>query len=93
MIKIAASAVFALFLLGALPSANAENMSAKQPKNAAYGDQASAEAVDGISSASELRAKRSHAVAREQEVGLAVVSGLLLIAVIVVLLNPFKDKN
>lgn len=39
-------------------------------------------AVDGRTSASVLSAKRSHEVAKEDEIGLAVFSGLFVIAVI-----------
>ena len=38
--------------------------------------------VDGRTSASVLAAKRSHQVAKEDEIGLAVFSGLIVIAVI-----------
>ena len=39
-------------------------------------------AVDGRTSASVLSAKRSHEVAKEDEIGLAVFSGLFVIAII-----------
>lgn len=39
-------------------------------------------AVDGRTSASVLSAKRSHEVPKEQETGLAIYSGLMVIAII-----------
>lgn len=49
--------------------------------------------VDGRTSASVLAAKRSHQVAKEDEVGLAVFSGLFAIAVIVFFSKQYFDSK
>lgn len=49
--------------------------------------------VDGSSSASKLVAKRSHSVSKQDETGLAVFLGIIVIAVIVFFLNPFGEKK
>lgn len=49
--------------------------------------------VDGRTSASVLAAKRSHEVAKEDEIGLSVFSGLFIIAVIGFFSKSFFDKR
>lgn len=49
--------------------------------------------VDGRTSASVLAAKRSHEVAKEDEIGLSVFSGLFVIAVIGFFSKQFFDKR
>ncbi len=49
--------------------------------------------VDGSSSASKLVAKRSHSVSKQDESGLAIFLGIIVIAVILFFLNPFGEKN
>jgi hypothetical protein len=49
--------------------------------------------VDGRTSASILSAKRSHEVAKEDEMGLAIFSGLIVIAVIGFLTHLFFEKK
>lgn len=49
--------------------------------------------VDGRTSASVLAAKRSHEVAREDEVGLSVFSGLFAIAVIGFFTHQYFNKK
>jgi hypothetical protein len=49
--------------------------------------------VDGSSSASKLVAKRSHSVSEQDETGLAIFLGIIVIGVIVFFLNPFSEKN
>lgn len=49
--------------------------------------------VDGRSSASVLAAQRSHQVSKSDETGLAVVSGLMAIGVIVFLVGIFTEKR
>lgn len=53
----------------------AAEKSEKSPAKSGY-------SVDGRTSASVLAAKRSHEVAKEDEIGLAVFSGLFVIAII-----------
>ena len=48
--------------------------------------------ADGRTSASVLAAKRSHQVAKEDEIGLSVFSGLFVIAVIGFFSKHFFDK-
>ena len=50
-------------------------------------------AVDGRTSASVLAAKRSHEVAKEDEIGLSVFSGLFVIAIIGFFSTKFFDKK
>jgi len=72
----------------ALTTANAQ---ADENKEKAY--EKPGYAVDGRTSASVLSAKRSHEVAKEDEIGLAVFSGLFVIAVIGFFSNEwFKRK-
>lgn len=49
--------------------------------------------VDGNSSASKLVAKRSHSVSEQDETGLAIFLGIIVIGVIVFFLNPFGEKK
>ncbi len=49
--------------------------------------------VDGTSSASKLRARRSHSVSGQDEAGLTIFLGIIVIAVIVVLLKPFSETK
>ncbi len=49
--------------------------------------------IDGRTSASVLAAQRSHAVSKSDETGLAVVSGLMVIGVIVLLVRILTEKN
>jgi len=49
--------------------------------------------VDGSSSASKLVAKRSHSVSKQDETGLAIFLGIIVIGVIVFFLNPFGEKK
>ncbi len=49
--------------------------------------------VDGVSSASQLRAKRSHSAATENETKLTVFLALLVIAVIVFFALKFGNKR
>lgn len=49
--------------------------------------------VDGRTSASVLAAKRSHQVAREDEIGLSVFSGLFAIAIIVFFSKKYFDSK
>lgn len=49
--------------------------------------------VDGRTSASILSAKRSHEVAKEDEIGLKVFSGLFVIALIAFFAHHFYEKR
>ena len=49
--------------------------------------------VDGRTSASVLAAKRSHEVAKEDEMGLAIYSGLFVIAIIGFFSTKFFDNK
>lgn len=51
------------------------------------------DSIDGSTSASQLRAKRSHAVSKEDETGLAILFGLIILSVIIVVLKPFSERK
>ncbi|MCK5831867.1 MAG: hypothetical protein KAH20_16360 [Methylococcales bacterium] len=51
------------------------------------------DSIDGSTSASQLRAKRSHAVSKQDETGLAIFFGLIVLSVIIVVLKPFSERK
>ncbi len=58
----------------------------KQPEKYSY-------RADGTTSASKLVAKRSHSVSKNDETGLSIFLGVIVIGVIVFFLKPFGDKK
>lgn len=48
--------------------------------------------VDSTTSPSQLKAKKSHFVSSKDETGLAIFFGLIVISILIVLLNPFKNR-
>ncbi len=49
--------------------------------------------VDGTTSASQLRARKSHSVSKQDEIGLTVFFGLIILAVMVFFLKPFRARK
>lgn len=49
--------------------------------------------VDGTTSASQLRARKSHAVSKQDELGLTVFFGLIVLAVIAFFFKPFNERK
>lgn len=48
---------------------------------------------DGSTSASQLRARKSHSVSKDDETGLAIFFGVIIIGVIIFFLKPFSEKK
>ncbi len=49
--------------------------------------------VDGTTSASKLRAKKSHSVSKQDEMGLTIFFGVIVLSVIVFFLKPFSERK
>lgn len=49
--------------------------------------------IDGISAASKLRAKKSHSVSKQDEMGLTIFFGLIVLSVIAFFLKPFSERK
>lgn len=49
--------------------------------------------VDGTTSASKLRAKRSHSVSKQDENGLTIFFGLIVLSVIGFFMKPFSERK
>ncbi|MGY6275014.1 hypothetical protein [Methylomonas sp. MgM2] len=62
-------------------------------ENSTEGNSKPGYSVDGRTSASVLAAKRSHEVAKEDEIGLSVFSGLFVIAVIGFFAKQYFEKR
>jgi hypothetical protein len=51
------------------------------------------DSVDGTTSASKLRAKKSHSVSKQDEMGLTIFFGLIVLSVMAFFLKPFSEKK
>jgi hypothetical protein len=49
--------------------------------------------IDGSTSASQLRARKSHSVSKDDETGLAIFFGIIILGVIIFFLKPFSEKK
>lgn len=67
-------------------TSSATNSTQKSKKTTGY------ELADGTTSASQLRAKRSHAASKQNENKITIFLGLIILAVITFFLEPFKNK-
>ncbi|MCF6203187.1 MAG: hypothetical protein L3J59_05870 [Methylococcaceae bacterium] len=51
------------------------------------------DSFDSTTSASKLRARKSHAVSKEDETGLAIFFGIIILGVIIFFLKPFREQK
>lgn len=56
-------------------------------------DKINKNSVDGTTSASKLRARKSHSVSKSDEMGLTIFFGLIVLCVIAFFLKPFSERK